>query len=84
MIRYIALLCWIACATPAPEEATTEDNRAPDILLITLDTTRADRIGAYGDPLARTPSLDALAKQSILFREAYTTVHSLCRPTHRL
>ena len=32
--------------------------RCPNILLITLDTTRADHIGAYGSSAARTPVLD--------------------------
>jgi len=51
------------------------------MVLITLDTTRADRIGAYGDPLARTPNLDALASQGALFRAAYTPV-PLTLPAH--
>ena len=33
----------------------------PDVVLITLDTTRADRIGAYGSAQAQTPTLDAPA-----------------------
>jgi len=42
----------------------------PSILLVTLDTTRADRIGAYGRDGARTPTLDRLARQGILFERA--------------
>jgi len=42
----------------------------PSILLVTLDTTRADRIGAYGRAGARTPTLDRLARQGILFERA--------------
>jgi arylsulfatase A-like enzyme/tetratricopeptide (TPR) repeat protein len=37
----------------------------PNVLLITLDTTRADRIGAYGYKLARTPRLDKLASEGV-------------------
>ena len=33
----------------------------PNLVLITLDTTRADHLGAWGHPHARTPNLDALA-----------------------
>src|SRR5204862_2480017 len=40
----------------------------PSILLVTLDTTRADAIGDA------TPSFNALAKQGLLFRQAYTAV----------
>jgi choline-sulfatase len=42
----------------------------PDILLVTLDTTRADHIGAYGDRRARTPHLDRLASEGVLFERA--------------
>jgi arylsulfatase A-like enzyme/Tfp pilus assembly protein PilF len=42
----------------------------PDILIITLDTTRADHIGAYGDRRARTPRLDRLASEGVLFERA--------------
>src|SRR5580765_132186 len=36
--------------------------RAPDVLLITLDTTRADRMGFLGSARGLTPALDALAR----------------------
>ena len=42
----------------------------PNILLITLDTTRADHLGAYGDARAETPYLDRLASEGILFERA--------------
>lgn len=44
----------------------------PNILLITLDTTRADRIGAYGYREGRTPRLDRLASEGTLFERALT------------
>ena len=53
----------------------------PNILLITLDTTRADRIGAYGYKLARTPVLDQLARDGVLFERAYTPA-PLTLPVH--
>src|SRR3989442_2013205 len=42
----------------------------PDILLITLDTTRADHLGAYGDRRARTPRLDRLESEGVLLERA--------------
>jgi arylsulfatase A-like enzyme len=42
----------------------------PDILLVTIDTVRADRLGAYGDHLAMTPSIDALARRGQSFVRA--------------
>jgi arylsulfatase A-like enzyme len=42
------------------------------ILLVTLDTTRADRIGCYGRAQAGTPALDALAARGVRFERALT------------
>jgi arylsulfatase A-like enzyme/Tfp pilus assembly protein PilF len=53
----------------------------PNVLLITLDTARADRIGCYGYPAARTPVLDALAASGVLCERAYT-VAPLTLPAH--
>ena len=44
------------------------------ILLITLDTTRPDHLGCYGDASAVTPQLDALAKESVRFDQAMAAV----------
>jgi arylsulfatase A-like enzyme/thioredoxin-like negative regulator of GroEL len=43
----------------------------PDVLLITLDTTRADRMGFLGSTRGLTPSLDAFAKTAVVFTRAY-------------
>jgi len=64
----------------APVAVAPRDDR-PDILLVTIDTLRADRVGAYGDPLAHTPALDALAHSGVLFREAHS-VTPLTLPAH--
>ena len=53
----------------------------PNVLLITLDTVRADRIGAYGYEAAATPRLDRLAREGILFADA-TTQSPLTTPAH--
>lgn len=50
-----------------PDEPVAPDQ--PSVLLITIDTLRADHLGAYGYTQARTPNLDALAARGILFRE---------------
>ncbi len=41
-----------------------------NLLLITLDTTRADRLGCYGHAAARTPHLDRLASEGVRFEQA--------------
>jgi tetratricopeptide (TPR) repeat protein len=43
-----------------------------NVLIITLDTTRFDHIGCYGDRLAATPVIDALAARGVKFERAYT------------
>jgi arylsulfatase A-like enzyme/tetratricopeptide (TPR) repeat protein len=53
----------------------------PNVILITLDTTRADHIGCYGYAGAKTPRLDALARQGVLFEQAATTA-PLTLPAH--
>lgn len=51
------------------------------MLLITVDTTRADRVGTYGDHLALTPTLDGLARDGHLFARATCQV-PLTAPSH--
>jgi choline-sulfatase len=43
----------------------------PSVLLVTLDTTRADRMGFLGSPRGATPQLDLLAKEGVVFERAY-------------
>jgi arylsulfatase A-like enzyme len=65
-------LFWaIACA---PEGS-------PNLVLITLDTFRADRLGALGHPGALTPHLDELASESVLFTHAVTPIGTT-HPAH--
>jgi arylsulfatase A-like enzyme len=45
----------------------------PNVVLIVLDTMRADALGAYGAPGNPTPNLDALAKRGVLFANASST-----------
>lgn len=52
-----------------------------NFLLVTLDTVRADRLGAYGYSTAKTPHLDQLARRGVLFEQAVTTV-PLTLPSH--
>jgi arylsulfatase A-like enzyme len=43
----------------------------PNVVVIILDSLRKDHLGAYGNPWIETPSLDALARESLRFRRAY-------------
>src|SRR5437867_98728 len=53
----------------------------PNIMLVTLDTTRADHLGCYGYARAQTPTLDALARAGVLFTQA-SSVAPLTQPAH--
>jgi arylsulfatase A-like enzyme len=54
--------------------------RAPNVVLISVDTLRADALGAYGGPLA-TPAFDALAREGVLFERALAP-SSATAPSH--
>lgn len=58
-----------------------ESPRRPNVLLITLDTTRADFLGSYGHPGETSPHLDRLAEESVLYKEAVAT-SSWTLPSH--
>ncbi|MFN9464265.1 MAG: sulfatase-like hydrolase/transferase, partial [Planctomycetota bacterium] len=53
--------------------------KRPNVLLICIDDLKP-RIGCYGDPLAKTPSIDRLAKQGVLFERAYCN-QAVCSPS---
>lgn len=76
--RAVAWACAAALLLPACGETTP---RPTSVLLITLDTTRADRLGCYGKPAAGTPVLDALAARGVLCEAAYTTA-PITLPAH--
>lgn len=53
----------------------------PNLILISIDTLRSDRLPVYGYATGATPAIDALAKDSILFEHAYSHV-PLTLPSH--
>jgi choline-sulfatase len=55
--------------------------RRPNVLLITIDTERADRLGCYGFGLARTPTADGLAAEGLLFRDCVASA-PITLPSH--
>ena len=68
-LRVILTLFLAACAGGAPPPARTGP---PPIILVSLDTFRADRVGAYGNPDGLTPNLDAFAAESTVFESAWS------------
>jgi arylsulfatase A-like enzyme/Flp pilus assembly protein TadD len=76
------LLCVVASlaqAFAAPVPATPKIR--PNVILITIDTVRADHLGCYGAKDIQTPTLDALARDGIVFERAISQV-PLTWPSH--
>jgi arylsulfatase A-like enzyme/Tfp pilus assembly protein PilF len=81
-----AVLCLLVsfCAACRRNETGGSDAAAPrdlNVLLITLDTTRADHLSCYAPGHARTPNLDALAARGVRFAHATAQV-PLTLPSH--
>lgn len=68
---------WIACG----RGSGLTDGGPPNLLLITVDTLRADRLGCYGHAAARTPNIDALARTGLRFAHAVCSV-PITLPSH--
>ena len=54
---------------------------SPNVLIITMDTTRADHLGCYGYDKIKTPHIDSVAREGVLFEEAFT-VQPVTLPSH--
>jgi len=55
--------------------------RGMNVLLITVDTTRADALSCYGGDPRNTPNIDALARSGTLFENAYSATN-VTKPSH--
>jgi len=75
-LRILVALCWIALIGSAASAAET---RPPNILLI-LTEDLSLRLGSYGDPVAKTPRLDRLAREGVRFTNAFATA-PVCSPS---
>jgi choline-sulfatase len=73
----VVLAALAACRRASPV------SRAPDapIVLVSIDTLRADRLPSYGYAQGRTPALDALAREGVVFEDAYSHC-PLTLPSH--
>ena len=67
-------LCVMACARdPAPPVAGAPAAAPRNVLLVTIDTLRADHVGAYGHAAAHTPTIDSLAAAGTRYTRAFAT-----------
>lgn len=76
-LALIASAAYVGCRRGASASELAGHN----VLLITLDTTRADRIGCYGYEKAETPAIDGVAARGALFEQAIAQVQ-LTLPSH--
>jgi choline-sulfatase len=67
----LALSLLAACGGAQQTPASRAQPDAQSLLLVTVDTLRADHVGAYGDATARTPAIDGLAARGALFTRAF-------------
>jgi arylsulfatase A-like enzyme/Flp pilus assembly protein TadD len=82
-MRCRVLLCILAFIVPALAQKPRGKLRVhrPDVVLITIDTVRADHLGCYGYSNIQTPTLDGLAGDGIVFEHAVSQV-PLTWPSH--
>ena len=76
MLRHVGSWFFLGILTllAFPVDTLAEEKPAaakPNIILITLDSTRADRMGFMGSHSGLTPSLDGIARQGVVFAQAY-------------
>jgi len=80
----VALLLALACAFGCEKDegsAAPEPPPQPNVVLITIDTLRADRLGCYGFAQARTPNIDRLASEGVLVEHAIAAT-PMTLPSH--
>jgi choline-sulfatase len=80
-----ALTSLASCRSPVKPAQTQQEvatpPRATNIVLVTIDTLRADRLGSYGYSKGQTPNLDHFARNGVLFENAVTPT-PLTAPSH--
>ena len=67
--------------TPSTQPLAAGALRGASVLLVTIDTLRADRVGAYGSNRGLTPTIDDFAKTGLRFERTYAHV-PLTLPSH--
>src|SRR5690242_11257664 len=76
-----ALLALAGCRQAERNSVEVKPAQPRNLLLVTIDTLRADRLGCYGNTKVETPNLDRLAHSGALFENAVTHV-PLTAPSH--
>lgn len=77
----VALGVWLLVRDHGAFSISPGSAAGSNVLVITIDTLRADRLGAYGNPSGLTPNLDRIAKTGVRFESAFTPV-PMTLPAH--
>lgn len=82
LIYFIAILCLFSCDNPNRTKGQDEANhqKRPNILFIMSDDHAYQAISAYDSTLIRTPNIDRIAKEGMLFTNASVS-NSICAPS---
>jgi arylsulfatase A-like enzyme/tetratricopeptide (TPR) repeat protein len=72
VIRRALLFLVIVLAACSREDPTPEVSGKPSVILISIDTLRADRLPLYGYQKLKTPAIDALARDGVVFEHAWS------------
>lgn len=82
-ILFFAVLSAIICQINSENEEFIDKVRCPgcNVIIITIDTLRADHVGYHGYRFNTTPNLDKLAEKSVIFTNFYVTLTST-QPSH--
>jgi arylsulfatase A-like enzyme/Flp pilus assembly protein TadD len=78
---YVLILHLLLACSGAPPGPPVVEGPPPDVVVVTMDTTRADRIGAYGYAQAKTDTIDRLAAEGLRFDNARSPL-PLTIPAH--
>jgi choline-sulfatase len=81
LIVFIVPFGVLATLPLAAESKSRPTQRRPNVILVTLDTLRADRLGCYGAKDVATPAMDSLARDGFVFERAIAQV-PLTVPSH--
>jgi arylsulfatase A-like enzyme/Flp pilus assembly protein TadD len=81
LCRMLPVAVLLVTLGPRATARPATPSHATPVLLITVDTLRADRLGCYGSRTVRTPAMDSLAAQGVRFDSALTQV-PITLPSH--
>ncbi len=80
LVTLIAVVWLVSSDAGAVESAIADDDRGQPNILVLMAEDLSARVGAFGDPIARTPNLDELAAAGVRFPNTFTSA-GVCAPS---